>query len=398
MWNSLFGYVMIRLDGLGLERMLNGMLQAGIPVWNVKKESRARMTLELRAKDFNRLRSLKRGKRCRIHIVERHGMPFLLARFRFRKLLVLGALLCGVLLIAAQTRVWMIRVEGAVRVPKAVVLRAIEEAGVSVGIPRSDIGLAVISETVRAYDERIAWAGARMDGVALTMQIVEAEPIPERPDKSVPSDVVAKKDGIIEKVTALSGKANVKPGDAVRAGEILIRGDITREGAAERLYVFAEGEALAEVWYKAAVTLPCTVEALLRSGKSEPFRVIELARLPLFTTQAAFSDYEEEVTGTSTQRGLVLPLCVKSGVRYELTKQAVPANPEEIIAEALFRAELNVLEQVPKEAKIIKKISESAILEDGSIQAIVAVCTQEQIGITKPIDPNAQLSVTDGAN
>ncbi len=398
MWNSLSGYVMIRLDGLGLERMLNAMLQAGIPVWNVKKEGRARMTLEMRAKDFHRIRPLKRGKRCRIHILERHGAPFVYARFRFRQLLLLGTLLCGLLVIAAQTRIWLIRVDGAVRVPKAVVLRAAEEAGVYTGMPRGGIELASLSQAIRTYDDRIAWAGARMDGIILTLELVEAEPIPPLPDKSIPSDVVAKKDAIVEKVTALSGKSNVKPGDAVRAGEVLIRGDITREGAAERLYVFAEGEVLAQVWYTSTITLPCTEERLLPSGKSEPFRVIEVARLSLFRTQSAFAEYEETVTRESVQRGLVLPLHVKSGVRYELTKQEVPANADEIIAEALFRAELAALEQVPKDAKIVKKVSESSILEDGSVRAVVAVCTLEQIGITKPIGASAQLSVSDGAN
>lgn len=385
MWNSLSGYVMIRLDGLGLERMLNAMLLNGIPVWNVKKESRARMTLEMRAKDFYRLRPLKRGKRCRIHIMERHGMPFLLARFRHRKLLVLGALLCGILLIAAQTRIWLIRVEGAVRVPQAVVLRAAEEAGVYTGMPRSAVELAALSQTVRAYDERIAWAGARTDGIILTLEIVEAEPIPPRPDKSIPSNVVAKKDGIIEKVTALSGKSNVKPGDAVRAGEILIRGDITREGAAEPLYVFAEGDVIAQVWYTSTVTLPCTEEQLLPSGQTETFKIIEFAGLPLFRTESGFQEYEEEITGESKQRGLVLPLRVKNGVRRELTIQEVPADADEIIAEALFRAELAALEQVPKDAQIIKKVSESSTLEDGRIQATVAVCTREQIGSIKPM-------------
>ncbi|HWR24435.1 MAG TPA: sporulation protein YqfD, partial [Feifaniaceae bacterium] len=230
-----------------------------------------------------------------------------------------------------------------------------------------------------------AWAGARMDGIILTLQIVEAEPIPPRPDKSKPSDVVAKKDGIIEKVTPLSGKSNVKPGDAVRAGDILIRGDITREGAAEPMYVFAEGEALAQVWYTSSVTLPCTEEQLLRSGQSEPFRVIEIAGLPLFRTESGFKQFEEEVIKESAQRGLILPLNVRNGVRYELTMQQVPAEADQVVAEALFRAELAALEQVPKEAQIIKKVSESAVLEDGGIHAVVAVCTLEQIGVVKPM-------------
>ena len=268
MWNSLSGYVMIRLDGLGLERLLNRMLQAGMPVWNVRREGRTRMTAEIRAKDFLRLRALKKGARCRIHIVERHGVPFVLARFRFRKLLLAGAVLCFIAILAAQTRVWLIRVDGCSRVPEAVVLRALTAAEAGVGMPREQVKMSVLGQAVRAYDDRIAWAGVRLEGITLHVQVVEAEPIPERPDKSVPADVVARKDAIIERVTALSGKSSVSPGDAVRAGDILIRGDITREGGAQRVLVYAEGEVIAQVWYTESITLPCTQERLIRSGRN----------------------------------------------------------------------------------------------------------------------------------
>ncbi len=385
MWNSLCGYVMIRLDGLGLERMLNRMLQAGMPVWNVRREGRARMTAEIRAKDFLRLRALKKGARCRIHIVERHGVSFVLARFRFRKLLLAGAMLCFLAVLAAQTRVWLIRVDGCSRVPEAVVLRALDSAEAAVGMPRAQVKASVLGQAVRAYDDRIAWAGVRIEGITLHVQVVEAEPIPERPDKSVPADVVARKDGIIDRVTALSGKSSVSPGDAVRAGDILIRGDITREGGAQRVLVYAEGEVIAQVWYTESVTLPCTQERLMRSGRTASYRTLFLAGLPVYRSAQAFAEYELENTGETAITGLILPVRQVTGICYELTMQQLPAPKEEVLAEAMFRAELQALDAVPKEARILKKRSETSELPDGSIRATVAICTEEQIGISRSL-------------
>lgn len=384
MWNSLCGYVMIRLDGLGLERMLNRMLQAGIPVWNVRREGRARMTAEIRAKDFLRLRALKKGARCRIHIVERHGMPFFFARFRFRKLLLSGAVLCFLVLLAAQTRVWLIQVDGCSRVPEAVILRALTTADAKVGMPRAQVQTSALGQAVRAYDDRIAWAGVRLEGITMHVQVVEAEPIPERPDKSVPADVVARKDGIIERVTALSGKSSVSAGDAVRVGDILIRGDITREGGTQVL-VYAEGEVIAQVWYTKTVTLPCAQEKLMRSGKTELYRALFIAGLPVYRSTQTFADYEIEEMGEEAVAGLIIPVRHVSGVCYELSMQQVPAPKEEVLAEALFRAEIQALDALPKEARILKKRSETSELPDGSIRATVAICTEEQIGITRSL-------------
>ncbi len=385
MWNSLCGYVMIRLDGLGLERMLNRMLQAGMPVWNVHREGRARMTAEIRAKDFMQLRALRRGARCRIHILERHGMPFVIARFRFRKLLIAGAILCFAAILAAQTRIWNIHVEGCTRVPEAVIYRALDSAKVQPGMPRSGVETSALGQIVRSFDERIAWAGARVEGVTLCIQVVEAEPIPGRPDKSSPTNVVAQKDGIIERVTALSGKSSVAPGDAVRAGDILIRGDITREGG-QQMLVYAEGEVLAQVWYTQSVTLPCKQEKLMRSGQSVPYRSLLIAGLPVYRTSQPFDAYELATSGEEKMTGLILPVQFLSGDCYELTLQQVPAPKEDVLAEALFRAELQALDKVPKESRILKKRSEAVELPDGSIKATVAICTQEQIGVTRSLN------------
>jgi len=383
MWNSLHGYVMIRLEGLGLERMLNRMLKDGIAVSNVKREGRGRMTLMLRARDFPRLRKLRRGTRCRIHITERRGVPFFIARFRFRRLLVLGALALGLLIFIASTRVWSISVEGCDRVPQAVVMQALADAGVKTGMARAKIEPPALGQFVRSYDKRIAWAGVSLSGVTLDVQIVEAEPIPAQPDKSKPADIVAGKDGIVEKVTALAGKAGVKPGDAVRRGDVLIHGDATREGAAERYLVHAEGTVTAKVWYEGRVTLPCTEEKLLRSGLTEPYTALEMAGMTLFRAGTRFSHYEIVTEGAATTRGLILPLRLVRGLTYELVEREVPAEQDEVTAEALFRAELAALDDIPRDARILKKVQTTQVLPDGSVRASVAVCALESIGITK---------------
>ncbi len=377
---------MIQVEGPGLERFLNRALAAGARLWNVRRKSRSCMTLEISAKDFLcRMPKARREARCRIRILERHGAPFVIARFRWRKLLVAGCLLFACGIFAASTRLWRVEVQGCYRVPEAVVYRALEQAGIEVGMSSAKIVNADVAKAVSAFDQRIAWTGVRTVGVTLHVEVVEAEPIPQLPDESVPTDVIAQKDGLIEKVTAYSGKANVAPGDAVRAGDVLIRGDITREDAEKPLLVHAEGEVLAKVWYEASIVLPPTAQQLMPSGKTEPYRALYVARIPVFVSQAPYVHYTVERSSEAKAPGMVLPLQQVRGVYRELTLQDVEQPLAERKAEALFQAELQALEQVPKGAVVLEKRAEAQVLEDGSIKGQVQVCALEQIGVPKEI-------------
>lgn len=391
-WQSFFGYVMIRLDGRGLERFLNKVLQAGIPVWNVRRESAQCMHAELRAKDFARLRPLLRTGRCRVHIIKRRGVPFLLARFSKRKALVVGGAACFLLLLFAQTRVWRIQIEGVDAVPLAVVTRALEQANVKVGMPRKAVDALSVGNAIRSYDKGIAWAGVDMDGVILHVRVVEAQPLPQAQDTSTPSDVIAVKDGIIEKVSALCGKAHVKAGDAVRAGDVLIRGDITREGAAQELLVCAQGQVEALVWYVATVEKAPRTLALVPTGNTCPYRKVLLAGHTLYQSHVPFDECEVEVLEDTRFTGAVLPVRQVYGVCRELREAYVVIEaPEEQMAQALYQAEMEALIKVPQSARIVEKQSEAIMLEEGGVRVTVRVCAREQIGVQRPIRTAAYL-------
>jgi len=377
---------MIRIEGLALERVLNHILREGIRIWNVCRRERACLTLELRARDFHRLRPIAKQFHCRIHILERYGMPFVLARFRFRKVLVLGSLLGLIAILFAQTRVWIIEVNGCYRVQEATVYRALTDAGIVPGIARKPLDLPDIAQTVRAWDSGIAWAGVKLSGVVLSVEIVEADPIPEQEDKTIPADVVASKDAIVKQVTALSGKPAVKPGDAVRRGEILIRGDITKEEAEEPLLVHAEGDVLANVWYTSEVTLQNKEKQRVPSGKEQPYRALMLGKRILYQTDIPYRDYRIEIESETTLSGAILPLTHVTGTCTEMMQSEIAIDQEELSARTLYEAELQALSMVPKDANIIAKKNDTIGREDGSITGIVWIQTEEQIGQTKMME------------
>lgn len=240
MWNSAKGYVIIQISEGQIERFLNRLRAESIPVYDVRRIGRA-VECRIFVRDFKRLRPIRRACRCRVHITGRAGLPFCLARVLERKTLLFG---CAAAILAfwlLSTRIWIIPIAGCEAVPEQVIARALGEQGIYPGASKKGLVLYRIAELARLYDDRIAMIELDLDGVVCLVKVEEAVKKGEPVDRSVPTDVVAAKDGVISRIEAYNGRAQVAVGQAVQAGDLLIAGDITLEGAEETLLVHAYG-------------------------------------------------------------------------------------------------------------------------------------------------------------
>jgi hypothetical protein len=96
--------------------------------------------------------------------------------------------------------------------------------GIRPGISRRiDAGL--IAQQLLAEDHRYSYVGAKLQGVRLLVEAVPEAPAPALYDVDAPRDLVCAMDGIVVSAVVRSGALCVKPGDAVRRGQVLIRGE-----------------------------------------------------------------------------------------------------------------------------------------------------------------------------
>ena len=82
---------------------------------------------------------------------------------------------------------------------------------------------AVEKELVERFPE-LSWASVNMYGSKAEVEVREAEKSPEIEDTKTPSNLVAKKDGMVVLVKGYRGTNKVKEGDVVVKGDILISG------------------------------------------------------------------------------------------------------------------------------------------------------------------------------
>lgn len=359
-WRFCRGYLVISLKGRGVERLLNLAIMRGIGFWDLQKmQPGARFSIYLTS--FKVLRPLIRKTRCHLHIVHKVGLPFWKYRLRRRWGLVVGVVLFIAALYTSTSLVWFVRVTGNKDLEEAEVLQLVEQLGIRPGVWKRKLNLPELEEELARMHGDIAWAGIRVRGTLVEIEIVEHLPEPEIDDR--PADIVAAKDGLIERILVLAGVAAVAPGDTVSKGDILIRGMHTFEGTtlpedeqSPEVKVRARGEVEARVWYEVCVEI--AQKELIRTETGQYRKEYYLqwpdGKLPLWRTrQIPFDNSRQEVIKWSWRwRNLSLPVELVTVTIREVLIEVRELPRDEALQKARDEAVMELRRQLPAETPV----------------------------------------------
>lgn len=161
-------------------------------------------------KDFKRLKQVAKKTGCKVKLNTRQGLPFIMDRYKKRKIFFLLLLLVVCLIYAESKFVWNIEVQGLNRIPEEEILAELAENGLTVGTRKSKIVPKAVINSIRLKRDDIAWMNIDLRGTNIIVEIAETT---EKPD-IIPLDencnIVSKKEAEIVKITANSGTALVK--------------------------------------------------------------------------------------------------------------------------------------------------------------------------------------------
>ena len=185
---------------------------------------------------------------CKIRITNKKGIPYLLNKYRKRKIFVvtLGIIILGIITIF--NFIWNIEIKGVDEIKQREIMEFIQNEGIAIGKYKNNIDLQSLINKIRIQRDDIAWVGMEIKGTNLIVDVVEADKKPEIINEDEYCNVVADKDVIIVKVKSQNGTPAVEEGTTVKKGDILIQGWLEGKHTENR-YVHAEGEVMAKVWY-----------------------------------------------------------------------------------------------------------------------------------------------------
>lgn len=195
--------------------------------------------------------------------------------------------------------------------------------------------------------EEISFASCIIKGQTLVINIKE-KLLPEQIYGDF-APIKALKDGKITKINLVSGTLQVKVGDIVKTGDILVE-PYTLDTSGKIKQVEANAEILAEVYNEGSCDHYEKYIEIKRSGKTVIQNDVTLFGLNIYTfkQENKFDMFEVETNEVSLIKNLFLPFKMKKTIFYELEKNLIETKFEDVKLEMVEKARQKALENCEK--------------------------------------------------
>ena len=333
------GAVRIRLTGYSPERFLNLCNFKGLEIWDIRcvdGDYEFWMTLG----DFRRVRPLVRKSKVRLKIVSRRGLPFFLKRNRKRKMWATGAACFFLLLYAMSLFIWDIEFEGNYRYTDDTLSRYLGERSVVCGMRKYLVDCPRLESELRAAFPEISWVSARVSGTRLLIHIKENQVLSDiEKEDEAPTDLMARKEGVIRSMIVRSGSAQVSLGESVEAGQILVKGTVSitdDSGQEVKTYdVRADGDIWAQTEYSYEEEIPIIRQVRVPTGREKSGWFLKIGGFSYTWLLPAFGEKEWDYVTEEQQVRLFgnfyLPVFVGTIKGREMEEYERPYTEEEIL-------------------------------------------------------------------
>ena len=361
------GPVELRFRGRMAEKLIDRARQEGIRIELAEKTGPQETILKTGDAEAQRIMALAEKFKLDVKIVRVGGIPRLRRILVRRMAMVLSLAIFLSILMLMAGRAWLVEVRLTGAEPGNLE-RAMQKAGVKVGMDLAGMDAHLLSQQLMASAGDLAYVGVSRQGVRLLIEAVGEEAPPPLYDPAAARDLRAVRDGVVESVTVLAGKAAVQPGDTVLKGQTLIRGE---EKVTDELTrgVCALGSVVARVWVTGEAVAPLTREERIPTGNARTESALTGPGFRFQLTSAQPFSLEKAEESFLPIGGLFLPLGVERVSHEEQKTKTVPLNEDAVKREISEKALAEALQKQPQSSTAIDKWVDYSMIEGGKIRA-----------------------------
>lgn len=379
------GYIKVGINGGFPERFLNLCATADRDIWQVRPEGEG-MAFCCGISEYKNLRSAAKRTGVKMRVVEKHGLPFLLRKYRRRFGLPTGAAVFFLLLWFLSGSVCSIKVSGNKTLSQSDVQAMLFEAGIKEGTRVDGIDEENTAQLIILNHPELSWMSINPMGTTLYVDVKERVAPPDK-KTAEPQNITALCDGVITEILASSGEALVKPGEAVTKGQVLISGIVTYKDGTT-VFRAAEGVVKAQVSSTVRVRENFEKTVTVKTGRKKTKRLIHFfgADIPLYFSYG-FENFEKQTEYVPlTVFGEKLPVGVYKTEVFETAEQTFLRNEEQALSEAKSTAD-GIIAEMAGQSEIFSRTDEVNYDGEGAELTVKFLCEQN-IGENQKIDMN----------
>ncbi len=226
-----------------------------------------------------------------LELHEKSGLPFIFSRYRKRYGMLIGMTLFMLIIFFSQLFVWKIEISGNLSLTDREIESALDEIGIRVGSFIPDIDRLGKANELLLTCRELSSAAITVNGTHISVSVLERKEIPEIVSQSGFYNVVSDYDGVILDIDAADGTPEVREGDTVFKGELLINSFIEgRNGSFTPTH--ARGIVYAAVEEKITIEIPMKRLTKVYTGNRTVRQVCRVLGKELPSLRGLECDYE----------------------------------------------------------------------------------------------------------
>jgi similar to stage IV sporulation protein len=320
--------------------------------------------LELRLCDYKLLEEAVRKTDGKIRIQKRNGLLFLFIKIRQRKLLLGGIAIFFGILYYLSSFIWKIEITTKHHLTPLELRMLVGRYGITTGIKKSSFNVEKLEEQIIKDTNEVMWVKARIEGSKLSIEVVERQAPPQIKEPEFTGNIVAKMDGVVERIYTTAGTAVTEPEKVVKKGDLLIKGEQGKEG---KVYTIkAEGRVYARTFYEEFAELPLYTTQRVRTGNVLKNYYLSFKDKKFYVKNSLnnFVNYDR----IENNRGII-----NNETYYEVNEENKDTDPQEVARQIENKIRLNL----DKSVKIIEVTPDIQKLEDKYVIKVLVIAEED---------------------
>lgn len=163
-------------------------------------------------------------------------------KIKYKKGLIVGIVLSYILSFVLSGMLWDVRISGNKLLSDTEIRELLADSGFDIGDFWLFVDRGAVESELLSRSEKISWININRRGSVAYVTVSEYSKSNDKKEENIQgkySNIVATKSCVIEEITVKRGQAEVKVGDTVKAGDVLISGVLPSEAGGG--FCYAEG-------------------------------------------------------------------------------------------------------------------------------------------------------------
>lgn len=358
-----------KIKGLNQERSFNNISKT-VSIYNIKKEDDGTSQFEVDYKDAKKTKKFLEQQGFQILSVTNHGILFKFKNLFTRYGIVAGLIFCLLFYLLQYNFILQVKVLGEPSEIQSLIKEYVVD-NLNSNF-KYNIDTKEIENSIKAEFDQVSSVSVAIYGQTLLINY-NPSTIPEEMRGEF-DPIVSEYDGMITDIELVSGTLNVKVGDIVQKGDVLVYPYII-DTDGETRQVTPSAKITANVWFSESITHYDYRLETKRTGKKIVSSFVKLGDLVIYShdKENNFQEYEVESYSQPLTKNLLLPFTLEKIVYYQTQTDEIIEPFEEVREEVIEKAREKTLIFLDKNAIII---NENYIIKDaGSVHNVIYTIT-----------------------